>query len=103
MFPDAAYTRGSETLTRGDILVACTDGILEASNKQDEEYGHERLAETVAKHRTRPAQTIVDTVLSEVNEFSVGGQNIDDKVLMVVKVTADPAHASTIKLPAFRP
>jgi len=102
MFPDAVYQRGSERLKRGDILVACTDGILEACDTKDDEFGEERLAEAVAKIRTRPAQHIVDTVLKEVDDFSKGGQNIDDKVLMVLKVTADAAM-ETQKIAPYAP
>jgi sigma-B regulation protein RsbU (phosphoserine phosphatase) len=89
LFPDAEYNRGSAKLDPGDVMVCCTDGILEANNTADDEYGTERLAAAVAAHRTKPAQAIVDAVMTEVNAFSVGGKNIDDKVLMVVKVTAD--------------
>lgn len=102
MFPDAVYQRGSERLRRGDVLVACTDGILEACDATDDEFGDERLADAVARLRTRPAQHIVETVLQQVNTFSRDGQNIDDKVLMVVKVTADPAM-DTAKITPWQP
>ena len=102
MFPDAVYQRGSERLQRGDVLVACTDGILEASDKKDAEFGEERLAEAVSTLRTKPAQHIVDSVLHEVNTFSRGGANIDDKVLMVLKVTADPIMDTT-KIKPWQP
>ena len=95
MFSDAVYQRGSERLKRGDVLVACTDGILEASNTKEEEFGDERLADAVGTLRTKPAQHIVDTVLRQVDGFSRGGMNVDDKVLMVVKVTADPTMDTT--------
>ena len=87
LFPTAEYNRGSASLTPGDVLVCCTDGILEAMNAQEDEYGTERLAECVANHRAKPAQAIVDAVLAEVSEFSRSGTHIDDKVLMIMKVT----------------
>ena len=102
MFPDAVYQRGSERLNRGDILVACTDGILEACDTSDDEFGEERLAAAVAKLRTKSAQHVVDNVLQEVNTFSKDGRNIDDKVLMVVKVTADAA-VETGKFAPWKP
>jgi len=86
LFPHTEYNRGSATLAPGDVLVCCTDGILEAMNAKEDEYGNERLAECVARHRTKPAQAIVDAVQAEVNEFSRSGTHIDDKVLMIVKV-----------------
>ncbi|HZR28682.1 MAG TPA: GAF domain-containing SpoIIE family protein phosphatase [Terriglobales bacterium] len=87
LFPTAEYNRGSASLMPGDVLVCCTDGILEAMNAQEDEYGNDRLAECVASHRTKPAQAIVDAVLAEVSEFSRSGTHMDDKVLMIMKVT----------------
>ena len=100
MFPDATYSRGVERLTKGDILVCCTDGILEAADRKEEEYGSQRLAACVAHNREKPAKNIVDTVLDEVTKFSQGGPNVDDKVLMVLKVTAD-ATSQSGKIPAY--
>jgi sigma-B regulation protein RsbU (phosphoserine phosphatase) len=88
LFPTTEYNRGSADLTPGDVLVCCTDGILEAMSAGEEEYGTERLAACVARHRSKPAQAIVEAVLAEVTEFSRGGTHQDDRVLMIMKVTA---------------
>src|SRR5262249_35779049 len=53
LFPQAEYRRGSIKLATGDILVCCTDGILEAANAQEDEYGTERLAACVARNRKK--------------------------------------------------
>jgi len=86
LFPSAEYSRGSARLNPGDILVCCTDGIVESMDPKDDEFGTERLAASIRKNRHRPAQDIVDAVLADVEEFSRGGTHVDDKVLMVVKV-----------------
>ena len=89
MFPSAEYSRGSAWLKPGDILVCCTDGIVESMDANDDEFGSERLAASILKYRHRPAQEIVDSVLADVDEFSRDGTHVDDKVLMVVKVSDD--------------
>jgi phosphoserine phosphatase RsbU/P len=89
LFPHAEYQRGSVKLNPGDILVCCTDGILEAMNPNEEEFGNKRLAECIAKHRTKAAGAIIEAVLAEVAAFSKGGTHVDDKVLMVLKVNQD--------------
>ena len=89
LFPKSEYERGSVSLVPGDILVCCTDGIYEAMDPNDDEYGTERLAKCVTANASKPAQAIVDAVLKEVNEFSKGGHHIDDKVLMIMKVNSD--------------
>jgi sigma-B regulation protein RsbU (phosphoserine phosphatase) len=93
LFPEADYRRGSIKLAAGDVLVCCTDGILEISDEKHEEYGVERLAACVRRHREKNAQSIVDAVLAEVSGYSTASMNVDDKVLMVMKVTSDAASA----------
>jgi phosphoserine phosphatase RsbU/P len=88
LFPSVEYHRGSVHLTAGDIFVCCTDGILEAFNCSEEEYGMERLAQAVARHKDGSAQEIVDAILREVNDWC-NGVHWDDRVLMVVKVMQD--------------
>lgn len=88
LFPKTDYTRGTVQLKSGDILVCCTDGILEACNEQDEEFGTEKLAAAVLKHREKSAPAIVESVLTEVNQWCHGVQ-ADDKVLMVMKVNTN--------------
>lgn len=87
LFPGTEYQRGSVQMKPGDIFVSYTDGITEACNLKEEEFGTDAVARAIARHRHLPAQQIVENVLAEVNEFARGGPHADDKVLMVVKVT----------------
>jgi len=89
LFPKSEYRRGSVQMKPGDVLVCCTDGILEACDDREEEYGKERLADCIARHQSKPAQAIVDAVLVEVNEFAKTGKYGDDKVLMILKMNED--------------
>jgi hypothetical protein len=54
---------------------------------KDDEFGPERLAASILKNRHKPAQEMVDSVLADVEQFSRGGTHVDDKVLMVLKVS----------------
>ncbi len=102
LFPHAEYERGAVKLKPGDVLVCCTDGILEAENARQEEFGHERLAAVVAHHRHKTAQVIVEAVLTEVRNFSREGEHVDDKVLMIMKVNPEGGF-STAGSPIERP
>jgi sigma-B regulation protein RsbU (phosphoserine phosphatase) len=86
LFAGVRYERGHVKLHRGDVVVACTDGITEANNAAEEEYGTQRLVELVARERQLPAQDIVQCVLKEVDLFSHGGTHEDDRVILVLKV-----------------
>ena len=86
MFPSVRFDRGHVRLETGDIFVACTDGITEAMDAQDDEFGSQRLVELVARERALPAAEIVQSVLTEVDYFSRGGTHEDDRVILILKV-----------------
>ena len=89
LFSAVEYRRGSERLLPGDVMLFCTDGIIEASNAEHEEFGSERLADLVKAHQHLNAQELVQRIAQAVTDFSRAGSHIDDKVLMVVKVLED--------------
>ena len=86
LFPGVTYERGHIRLQPGDIVVGCTDGITEAMDVQENEFGIERLIEVVHRERAAPATRIVDLVLAEVDHFSHGGPHEDDRVILIMKV-----------------
>jgi len=92
LFPQADYTRGSLKLEKGDLLVCCTDGILHVSDEKKQEYGARRLAQFVSRHRDRSAKGLVDAVLGEIATYPSSSMNDDDKVLIVMKATAEKDH-----------
>jgi sigma-B regulation protein RsbU (phosphoserine phosphatase) len=86
IFPGVVYERGFLRLESGDIIVGCTDGITEAMDTQENEYGVERLVEAVRRERHLPAEKIVEHVLADVDRFSRGGPHEDDRVIFILKV-----------------
>ncbi len=86
LFPNVTFERGHARLHPGDIFVACTDGITEAMDTADEEYGRERLAQTVHRERNAPAAQMVEAILADVDKFSLGGHHEDDRVILILKV-----------------
>jgi sigma-B regulation protein RsbU (phosphoserine phosphatase) len=87
LLPDARYDCGSVALGKGDLLIACTDGITEAMDVDGNEYSRERLAESVMRCRTQEPEEILRCILAEVDQHSLGGVHEDDRILMVLKVT----------------
>jgi sigma-B regulation protein RsbU (phosphoserine phosphatase) len=55
LMEDCVYRQDRVTLAPGDVLVAYTDGISEAMNAADEEWGEERLMEDAGSNRAMPA------------------------------------------------
>lgn len=72
-------------LEPGDGVVLYTDGITEAENAANEQYGLERLCETIHRHWAEPADAIKTAVIDDVRRF-IGEQTVfDDITLLVLK------------------
>ncbi len=69
----------------GDIMVLYTDGITEAKNKKNEEFGYDRLATTLLEVKTLPAKQIQSHLVSRLYDFSETRNINDDYTTMIVK------------------
>jgi sigma-B regulation protein RsbU (phosphoserine phosphatase) len=98
LFPKAPYQEGALTLLPGDIFVGFTDGISEAMNKEDEEWGEERLIPAIAAHAAAPAADIVPYLIKEADRFVNGAPQHDDMTLVVMKLSGDGALSAQAKM-----
>lgn len=71
-------------LTPGDTLALYTDGVTESFNDDDEEFGEDRLLDAIRRNRELQPETMVRTILDEVQQFSPHEQH-DDITLIVAK------------------
>ena len=85
VFPEWNYGQSDVELSSGDRLVLFTDGVTEAANSEDEEFGEERLIGLVVEHRRLGAKNLQSKILEVVAAFSDGPFR-DDATLIVVAV-----------------
>lgn len=85
ILPMSIYQESRITMERGDVLILFSDGVTEAANPADDEFGEERLAALVARMRDRPAEEIVDAIHTAVTEFTQGAPAADDITVVVAK------------------
>ena len=85
VFPDAEYLGAEAALHTGDRLLLYTDGITEAHNHDEEEFGIERLTAILARNRHRGAAELHAVVMDEVTRFATAGFQ-DDATLLAVAV-----------------
>jgi sigma-B regulation protein RsbU (phosphoserine phosphatase) len=85
LFPRAQYEERSFLLQSGDCLLLTTDGVTEATNEAEEEFGAERVAASALAARGLGANGIQSRILEDVSRFCNGNFH-DDASLIVVTV-----------------
>ena len=70
----------------GDILFLYTDGITEAKNKQNEEFGYDRLKQFLEKHVFYSPEYIKENILKTLYDFCESSNLEDDVTALIVKV-----------------
>lgn len=88
MFERAAYEEEEVTLAPGDTLVVFSDGLSEAVNALDEEYGEERLMSSVAAECQLEPDALLELLLSRVRAFVGDCAQADDMTALVVRRSA---------------
>jgi sigma-B regulation protein RsbU (phosphoserine phosphatase) len=88
LLPGMPYDEESFQLERGDLLALFSDGIPEAQNDAEEEYGEARLLEYVRKVQDAPANQIVAGAFAEIDLFTHDVPQFDDITLLVIKRAA---------------
>jgi serine phosphatase RsbU (regulator of sigma subunit) len=85
MFDSIRLRDGKVRVESGDIIVFVTDGILEAVNASEEEFGTERLKEAIAESHLDPAQEIAGKIFAKLRDFSSSEKLADDATCIVIK------------------
>ncbi len=87
VFETSRYSESVVEVRPGDVLVMYTDGVVEARDARDEEFGMKRLEEVVRASSERRAHEIVRAITDAVDKHSseVGGPE-DDLTVSVIKV-----------------
>lgn len=73
-------------LNRGDCLLVATDGLSEASNNDEEQFGNDRLLELLRNMHSDGAAFIGKNLLKEIEFFSMGAHQTDDQTMVILKV-----------------
>jgi sigma-B regulation protein RsbU (phosphoserine phosphatase) len=88
MFADGGYRAEKMQLNPGDVLLIYTDGLSEARSAEDEEYGEERLIETVRGLGSLGARAVVEGCLEALAHFLGGAALADDLTVMAIRRAA---------------
>jgi sigma-B regulation protein RsbU (phosphoserine phosphatase) len=86
LFPNMRYDATSAELAPGTVLAVFTDGVTEAVNGADEEFGEDRLIEALRQTQSRPPEAIYRHVVDQVKKWQGTLAQHDDITLIVAKV-----------------
>jgi sigma-B regulation protein RsbU (phosphoserine phosphatase) len=89
MFAEEPLELASEKLVTGDVLVFYTDGVTEAENALEEEFGVERLSAIVQRDLSLTAEELVANILAGAASFCADVGFQDDVTILVVKCDFD--------------
>jgi sigma-B regulation protein RsbU (phosphoserine phosphatase) len=85
MFRDSRYYEYFQTIEPGQLLVLYTDGLTEAMNSAEEEYGRDRLVSAVRQCRDLGARDMVDYIHRDLISWTEGRGSHDDVTIFIIK------------------
>ena len=85
MLDSASYEEGALDLGHGDVLLAYSDGLTEATNAEGEEYGVDRLQKLLPELHTMPPKDIGTLILADVDSF-LGDTRLNDDLSLAIIV-----------------
>jgi phosphoserine phosphatase RsbU/P len=84
---DQLYSQHEVAFNEGDLFVAYTDGITEAMNSKEEEFGEERLKRILIANRKLNSYELKNKILTEISNFTGQKHQSDDMTLVIIKHT----------------
>ena len=82
LLPVSGFTGEAIVLAAGDLLVVATDGVLEVSDRQGQEFGIERVERAIAEDARAALPELAGTILASARVF---GKQVDDQTLLLIR------------------
>lgn len=82
---DIEYEEENINFEIGSTLIVFTDGITEAMNEQEEEYGEERLYNLIESKSDLPSKQLAEEIMRDVRNFSSAIPQSDDITMTIIK------------------
>ena len=85
--PTASYRQATTALAPGDVLIVFTDGVTEAANLEDEEFGESRLEGILRENAGSTVGTLCERIVAAVQAFEAGLPQQDDITVVAARAT----------------
>jgi phosphoserine phosphatase RsbU/P len=103
LFPNVSYEELSLRLKPGDTLLFCTDGVTDARDTDDQEFGLEGLQEVCVRHASAKPLDLLEQIFTAIQRFTQNCRQCDDMAAAVFHYSsrADNAHVAREKRSDF--
>ncbi len=85
IIPEYIYEEETTELGTDDVFILYSDGVTEAMNFSEQEFGEERLENSIRKNLHLPAEEIIREIFKDVETFTKGAPQSDDITMVIVK------------------
>jgi sigma-B regulation protein RsbU (phosphoserine phosphatase) len=85
LLPIASYDYGTTALAPGDLVIVCSDGVTEARNVANDEFGQQRMLDALRGLRGQRPEVVLEQLVSAVKEFSRNAPQADDITILVCR------------------
>ena len=86
LWPDLEYVGEELDLPSGSMVLLYTDGLNEAENRQQEQYGEERIIQLMNSHPAQSMRDMVEALKADVDRFRDGAEQNDDLTMLAFRV-----------------
>ena len=83
--PNNEYIQQSITMDKGDFVLFYTDGVPDAINMKEMEFGMPRLEKVLLKNASLPPEVIRQAIVKGIADFVSPAEPFDDITLMIIK------------------
>lgn len=93
------YAMQEFDLSVGDRLYLYTDGVTEAENCSEQQYGTKRLQKFIAEHAELSAKEMLEGIKADIDVFADGAEQFDDMTMLMFDLKKlNPAQISTERI-----
>jgi len=85
IMPAVPYEEETIPFHPGELLVIYSDGITEAMNNTEEEFGEKRLIDLILQNRNESPLNLIEIIIKKIQEFSGNQSQMDDITLVIIK------------------
>ncbi len=85
MMPDYPFETGVVEFHPSDLLLCYTDGVNEAMNLNEEEFGEKRIEDLIKSYSNEDSKLLANRLIDEIQSFTAGAPQYDDITLVIAK------------------